>query len=159
MQIIPIVWDLIKQFKRQCRSMGWWVSLYEDIIYASGEYHNFLCAKKVYPKTFKAISLSNLYPIRENDIMYRLVNVSYTAWILQEKPSEDIFVILAENQNMRMHVAVYDLSEAYSRNPICMKLNETGSIVFQEFEKFLRDEYRLNLVNKLPLPQTKKTAK
>lgn len=148
---IPIVWDLIKQFKRRCKLRGWWASPYEDVIYAGGEYHNFLCAKRVYPKTFKIISLNNLYPVRENDTMYRLVNVSYTAWILQEKPPEDIFRILDEDQGMRSHIAVYDLSEAYFEKPICIKLNETSSIVFREFERFLREEYRLSLVDRLLL--------
>ncbi|MEM2273026.1 MAG: hypothetical protein QXX56_02275 [Candidatus Bathyarchaeia archaeon] len=149
MQSIPVVWDLIRQFKHQCRLMGWWVSPYEDIVYAEGEYHNFLCARKVYPKTFKTIAFSNLYPVRENDVFYRLVNVSYTAWIFQERPPEDIFAIIAVDRDMRKHIAIYDLSEAYSKGPICMKINETKSIVFQEFEKFLKNEYYIELVNRL----------
>lgn len=150
MRSIPVVWDLIRQFKHQCRLMGWWVSPYEDVIYASGEYHNFLCTRRVYPKTFKIITFSHLYPVRENDVFYRLVNISYTAWIFQEKPPEDILLMVIRDSDMRKHVAIYDLSEAYSERTICMKINETRSIVFQEFEKFLKSEYRLDLVSRLP---------
>lgn len=157
MQNIPVIWDLIKQFKRQCKLMGWWASLYEDIVYADGEYHNFFCAKKVYPKTFRVISLSSLYPVRENDMIYRLVSVSYVAWILQEKPPEDIFKMLDEDQRMRRRVAVYDLSEAYSEKPVCIRLNETNSVVFREFERFLKEEYNINLVNKLLFPKVGRT--
>lgn len=153
MKIIPLVWDLIRQFKRHCKSMGWWVSPYEDVIYADGEYHNFICAKKVHPKTFRAIAFNQRYPVRESDRLYRLVNISYMAWIFQEKPSGDIFAILAEDQDIRRHTAIYDLSDAYSERAICIKVNETKSIVFQEFERFLRDEYCLNLINRLPLLQ------
>lgn len=149
MQLLPIVWDLVKQFKRRCRLLGWWVSQYDDIIYVNGEYHNLLCAKRVYPKTFRVIARSHFHPLRENDMLYRLVNISYTAWIFQEKPHEDIFVIVAENENLRKHMAIYDLSETYSGRPICMKINETKSIVFQEFERFLKSEYHINMVNKL----------
>lgn len=149
MRSIPLVWDLIKQFKCQCKLMGWWVSPYEDIIYAGGEYHNFFCARKVYPKTFKVISLSHIYPVRENDIFYRLVNVSYTAWIFQERPSEDMFMMVASDHDMQKHIAIYDLSGAYSERPICIKINETKSIVFQEFEKFLKNEYNIDLINKM----------
>ncbi|MEM1586665.1 MAG: hypothetical protein QXX99_04305 [Candidatus Bathyarchaeia archaeon] len=150
MRSIPVVWDLIKQFKHRCRSMGWWVSPYEDVIYAEGKYHNFLCVRRVYLKTFKAIALSHFYPVRENDMLYRLVNISYMAWILQEKPTEDILMTVAGDHDMRKHVAVYDLSEAYSEKTICRKINETRSIVFQEFEKFLKNVYHIDLVSILP---------
>lgn len=150
MKLVPIVWDLVKQFKQRCRLMGWWVSPYDDIIYADGEYHNFLCVKRVYPRTFRAIAFSHLYPIRENDMFYRLVNISYTAWILQERPYEDIFMMVAEDRDMQKHMAIYDLSEAYFGRPICARVNETRSIVFREFERFLKSEYNIEMINKLP---------
>lgn len=155
MQTIPAIWDLIRRFKSQCRSMGWWVSPYDDIVCVGGEYHNFICTKRVYPKTFKIIALNNVYPLRENDIYYRLINVSYRAWVIQEKPPEDVYLILAENRDLREHTAIYDLSEATSDKPTCIKMNETKSVVFQEFERFLREECRINLVSKTMFTQSR----
>lgn len=37
--------------------------------------------------------------------------------------------------------ALYDLSEVYQGKPLCLKLNETDSLVFEEFEKFLKKTY------------------
>ncbi|MEM1515712.1 MAG: hypothetical protein QXH24_06700 [Candidatus Bathyarchaeia archaeon] len=111
---------------------------------ADGEYHNFLCVKRVYPKTFRVIALSHLHPVRENDVLCKLVNISYTAWILQERPHEDIFVMVTENKKMQKHMAVYDLSEIYSGKPVYTRINETKSVVFQELERFLRSECNID---------------
>jgi len=42
-------------------------------------------------------------------------------------------------------VALYDLNQAYRGELTCLKLNETGSLVFQEFERFLNAEYGIKL--------------
>lgn len=45
-----------------------------------------------------------------------------------------------------------DLDQAYAVRGICLKLNETDSVVFQEFERFLNREYKIELrpIYKLP---------
>jgi len=42
-----------------------------------------------------------------------------------------------ENTELLRRTAIYDLSWAYSGKPLCLKLNETDSQVFKEFENFL----------------------
>lgn len=147
---IPMVWDLIDQFKRKCKMRGWWVSKYEDVIRADGAYHVFLWARRVHPKTFRSVTLSHCYPIRENELSYKVVNVSYTAWVFPERPPESILAIICEDSFLRKCTAIYDLSEAYYEKPICLKFNETDSIVFREFEVFLKSEYCIDLVSRLP---------
>lgn len=149
MKSLPKIWDLIDHFKCKCRLRGWWVSDYEDIIHVDGEYHNFLWARRVYPKTFKSVITNHCYSIREG-LSYRTINVSYTAWLFPEPPLENIILFIAENPHLLKNTALYDLSEAYRGRDLCLKLNNTGSIVFREFETFLREEYGLNLMDKLP---------
>lgn len=149
---IPMVWDLIEQFKHKCKMRGWWVSRYEDVIQANGEYHVFLWARRVHPKTFRSITLSQCYPVREHELSYKVVNVSYTAWVFPEKPPESIFMFICEDSLLRRCTAIYDLSEVYCGKPECLKLNETNSVVFREFEGFLESDYNIDLVSKLPLP-------
>ncbi|MBS7606422.1 hypothetical protein KEJ14_01070 [Candidatus Bathyarchaeota archaeon] len=146
---LPKVWELIDRFKHICKSRGWWVSEYEDVINANGEYHNFLWARKIYPRTFKSVVSNHFCPIRDG-LSYRIVNVSYTAWIFSEPPIENLISFVIDNPHLLRSTALYDLSKAYMGSRLCLKLNETESIVFREFEDFLEKEYGLNLINKLP---------
>lgn len=147
----PDIWELIDQFKHRCRLKGWWVSNYEDVVHANGEYHNFLWARKIYPRTFRSVIANQHYPIREG-LSYRIVNVSYTAWISREHLPESLISFVAEDPHLLKSIALYDLSEAYLGKCICLKLNETRSVVFQEFERFLEKEHGLNLRERLPPP-------
>jgi len=51
--------------------------------------------------------------------------------------------VITENPALLKTNAIYDLSEVYSGTPICLKLNETDSEVFKEFEKFLEKEWKM----------------
>jgi len=146
---LPSVWELIDQFKRICRLRGWWVSDYEDVVHANGEYHSFLWARKVYPRTFRSVITNHNCPIREG-LSYKIVNVSYTAWISPEHLPENLILFVTENPHLLKSTALYDLSEAYLGKQTCLKLNETRSVVFHEFERFLEKEYNINFVNRVP---------
>ncbi len=146
---LPKVWDLIEQFKYKCRLKGWWVSDHEDVVHANGEYHNFLGVRRVHPNTFKSVATNHYCPIREG-LSYRTVNVSYRAWVFSEHPSENLVKIIAKNPSLLKSTALYDLSEAYGGKPVCLKINETRSVVFHEFEVFLEREYHLSLMDRLP---------
>ncbi|MEM1602117.1 MAG: hypothetical protein QXS10_06750 [Candidatus Bathyarchaeia archaeon] len=148
---VPRVWDLISQFKIRCREKGWWVSEYEDVVNVNGEYHCLFGVRKVYPKTFKSVVTHHCTPIRDG-ASYRIVNVSYMAWIFQEYLPESLVLIVMEDPRLLKTTALYDLSETYSGKPIYLRLNETGSVVFQEFERFLKAEYGLNFLERLPPP-------
>ncbi len=53
--------------------------------------------------------------------------------------------IVAENSELSKRIAIYDLSLAYAGKPVCLKLNETDSPVFQEFERFLEKKCGVKL--------------
>jgi len=137
---LPNVWDLIDRFMECCRSKRWNVYKNEDLIDAENEYHKFIWVHHLHPSTFKRVVLNPLCPIREG-ASYRIVRVSYTAWILPETPSKSIWQMVKEAPNLSRTVALYDLSWAYREKPMCLKLNETESTVLQEFERFLNAEY------------------
>jgi hypothetical protein len=69
------------------------------------------------------------------------VDVAYTAWLFSEAPSEELLQTVAENPELSKRTAIYDLSWAYSQKPLCLKLNQTDSRVFQEFENFLEKKW------------------
>ena len=146
---LPGIWELIDQFKRICRLRGWLASDYEDVVYANGEYHNFLWARKIYPRTFRSVITNHYCPIREG-LSYKIVNISYTAWISPERLPENLISFITENPCLLKSTALYDLSEAYFGKQTCLKLNETKSVVFQEFERFLEKKYDVNFVNRVP---------
>lgn len=146
---LPNVWDLIDRFKDKCRLRGWWTPEFEDIVYAGGVYHNFVPARKVYVKTFKSIIANRRCFIRCG-LSYKMVDASYIAWVFSRHPSEDIVLTIAKNPQLLERVALFDLGDVYMGKPTCLKINETKSIVFREFERFLKVEYNLSLVKRLP---------
>jgi len=112
----PKIWELLKSFKEQCQSRGWKTSGFEDWVKTDDKYHNFL------------------------DISYHIVDVSYTAWLFPQTPSKKLVATVVNNPELSKRTAIYDLSWAYAGKPVCLKLNETESTVFQEFERFLTDK-------------------
>lgn len=146
---VPDVWDLIDEFKNRCKSMGWRVSDFEDVIYAEEAYHNFVPVRRVHIKTFNSV-VANCRCFIRNGTSYKAVNVSYIAWVFSKHPSEDIVLSIIENPLLLRRIALFDLGDAYAGKPICLKINETKSIVFTEFEKFLKTGYNLSLINRVP---------
>ncbi len=133
---IPKVWELLNRFKGQCESKGWKTSEDGDWVKKGDEYHNFLWTRTVHPSTFEKVATNNRCAIR-NGISYQIVDVSYTAWVFPETPSEELMQIVTENPELTRRNAIYDLSFAYAGKPVCLRLNETDSTVFREFERFL----------------------
>lgn len=151
MTAFPKVWEIIEDFKFRCRSRGWRAFEYEDLVEAEGEYHSFVWARKVHFNTFKKIVMKPQCSVREG-ISYRTISVSYMAWVLPETPSESMTRMVAEEPQLSRRIAIYDLCEAYAGRSLCSKLNETESVVFHEFEKFLSTEYDIKFkpIYKLP---------
>ncbi len=137
---MPKVWDLLKRFKETCRRRGWKTSDYEDIVKIDDEYHNFIGTRTIHPSTFKRIVTNKKRAVPEGK-SYRIIDVSYTAWVFQQPPSEQLVETLIVNSELSKRTALYDLSGLYQGKPLCLKLNETGSLVFDEFEKFLTKAY------------------
>lgn len=141
---LPRVWDLLKCFKESCRRKGWKTSDYEDIIKIDEEYHNFIGARTTHPSTFKRITSSKKCAVSEGQ-SYRVINVSYTAWVFQQPPSEKLVDTLRRDSELSKKTALYDLSMTYQGKPLCLRLNQTDSLVFDEFEKFLKETYGIEI--------------
>jgi len=144
MMVIPRVWELIGCFKDECHSRGWITSENEDWIKVNDEFHNFLWTRNIHPSTFKKIVSVNKCAVKQG-ISYQVVSVAYTAWVFPETPPETLVHTVAKDPKLAERIAIYDLSNAYSGNPICLKLNKTGSRVFQEFENFLEKKLGVEL--------------
>lgn len=143
---LPKVWELIKSFKCQCHERGWKTCENEDWIQVGNEYHNFLWTQTVHPSTFEKIALNNKCAIRKGP-EYQVVDVSYTAWLFSQSPSEGLLEKFEEYPEIREQTAIYDLSGVYTTNPVCSKLNDTQSTVFKEFEMFLENKWGVNLLS------------
>jgi len=153
---IPKVWELIDLFKGQCQLKGWKTSEHEDWVKTGDdEYHNFLWIQTVHPSTFEKIAVNHKCAIRKG-VSYQVVDVSYTAWLFPQSPPENLTQTVKENPELSRRTAIYDLSLAYAGKPLCLKINETDSTVFKEFEKFLEKELRVEIkpVHKLPALKT-----
>ncbi len=137
---VPLVWDLLKRFKESCQRKGWKTSDYDDIVMIDDEYNNFIGTRTIHPSTFKRIASSKKLAVPEGK-SYRVIDVSYTAWVFQQPPSEQLVKTLTKDSELSKKTALYDLSGVYRGKPLCLKLNETDSVAFDEFEKFLKKTY------------------
>ncbi|MFA5364085.1 MAG: hypothetical protein WC325_02760 [Candidatus Bathyarchaeia archaeon] len=150
---LPKVWSLIDAFKNRCCSIGWENCETEDWIKTEdGKYHNFLWMPTIHISTFEEIVSDSRCGIRKTN-SYEVVKVSYMAWLLQEKPPRYLIGAIKENPELSEKTALYDLSRAYAGENVCRKLNETQSIVFQEFEQFLENEWQIELKKIDTMPQ------
>lgn len=137
---MPQVWELLKNFKDLCSRQGWKTSDYEDLVKMDGEYHDFIGTRTIHPSTFRRIAFNKRRAVPDGK-SYRNVDISFTAWVFQQQPSEQLIETLAVDQELSKKTALYDLSGAYQGKPLCLKLNETNSPVFDQFEKFLKETY------------------
>jgi hypothetical protein len=137
---VPRVSELVCYFKNEAESRGWEASQHEDWVKVGNEYHNFLWTRTVRPATFKKIAEEHKCAIRRG-VSYQVVDVNYTAWLFSETPPEELLQMMEENPWLFKKIAIYDLSWINSEKPICLKLNQTDSRVFQEFENFLEKNW------------------
>ena len=137
---LPRVWELLRSFKEWCRLKGWKTCEESDWIRVGHEYHDFVWARNVQPSTFVKVSQSPKCTVHDG-CNYRVVNASYVAWLFQQPPSEGLLQSLAESSELYERTALYDLSQIYQGNPVCLKLNTTKSLVFKEFENFLEENW------------------
>ena len=135
---IPKVWEILDRFKDFCQSKEWKTSKHEDWVMADNKYHNFLWVRKVYPSTFLKVATNHKCAIHEG-VSYQVVKTTYTAWVFPEKPPKMLVQTVIDNEELLKGTAIYDLSSVYAGRPLCLRLNETDSVVFREFEKFLQE--------------------
>lgn len=144
MMTVPRVWELIGYFKDECHLKGWKTSENEDWVKVDDEYHNFLWARNIHPSTFNRIITACKCAIKQG-ISYQVVKVAYTAWLFPESPSEVLVQTVTDNPELTKRIAIYDLSYVYAGKPVCLRLNETKSKVFKEFENFLERRWGVKL--------------
>ncbi len=137
MKDIPKVLDILKIFKDECRLRGWKPSQNEELINVNGNYHNFLWVKSIHPSTFTRVAANPKFAVKSG-LSYKVVQVSYVAWLFQQPPPNELLQLVYEKPEIAKHNAIYDLSWTYAGKPYCLKINFTGSIVFKEFEEFLK---------------------
>jgi hypothetical protein len=148
--VISRVWEILSKFKLFCISLGWKTSESEDWVEMEGNYHSFLWTRDVHPSSFRRIALEKKCVVREG-ASYRVVEASYSAWLLSHTPSEELVRTICENPALSKSVALYDLSQVTKGKDLCVRLNNTGSQVFQEFEKFLQSELKVRVEPLSPL--------
>ncbi|NIR88106.1 hypothetical protein GWO13_11415, partial [Candidatus Bathyarchaeota archaeon] len=102
-----------------------------------------LWIRKIHPSTFNSVAADQTRAIQEGK-SYRAIDVSYNAWICATPLPESLKQIIARKPKLLNRNAVYDLSAIFTRGAV-EKLNKTDSEVFQEFERFLRDELQFEL--------------
>jgi hypothetical protein len=141
---MPRVWEILNKFKDVCNFHGWRTSENEDWIKIDDQYHSFLWARDVHLSSFKRIVSNRKCVVREG-LSYRIVEASYTAWLFSETPSEALVRTVSDNADFSGRIALYDLSFMLKGEKLCVKLNNTDSPVFQEFEHFLKDELKVKL--------------
>jgi hypothetical protein len=141
---MPRVWEILKKFKDVCRVRGWKTSESEDWVEIDDKYNSFLWARDIHPSSFERIA-SNRKCVIQEALSYRVVDASYTAWLFSETPSDTLVKTVFENPDFSERIALYDLSPLLEGKNLCAKLNHTDSPVFQEFERFLRNELKVKL--------------
>jgi hypothetical protein len=141
---MPRVWEILEKFKEACRFRGWRISKNEDWVETGEHYHNFLLTKDIHPSSFQKIVTNGKCIVREG-LSYRVVDASYTAWLFSEMPSEYLVKTVSDNPDFSGRIALYDMSPLLEGKNLCVKLNNTNSEVFQEFERFLKNEFKVKL--------------
>jgi hypothetical protein len=141
---MPKIQEILKRFEDLCKFHGWKTSEKDDWIETENGYHNFLWARNIHPSSFKSIAASRKCVVREG-LSYRVVEASYTAWLLSEEPSETLVKTIFENPDFSKKMALYNLSPVLEGKNLGFKLNHTDSTVFQEFENFLEKELKVKL--------------
>lgn len=145
---LPRVWELLKSFKEFCKRKGWKTNEDSDWVRLDHEYHDFVWARNVPPSTFVKLSKNPKCTVRDG-CNYHVVNASYVAWLFQQPPSESLLQWMAEIPELCERTALYDLSQVYQGNPVCLRLNTTRSLVFKEFESFLAENWGVTVKNRL----------
>ncbi len=138
---IPNILEMIDSFMNRCRLKGWEIIENETVVKSEGEYHNLIWIRELHPPTFERVAEYDEVAISDG-AAYKTLETSYTAWICFKTSCESLMQIMTQKPELLRRNAVYDLSQAFI-NRTCVKLNETASEVFHDFERFLLDDLRI----------------
>jgi len=138
------IWNLLEEFKEYCKRRDWNFHEKVDVIEVGNEYHRFIWTSHLYPKTFRRVVTYPSYCIQEG-VNSRKIRISYVAWLLLKDPSISLMKMISEMPGVTKRVAIYNISSALTGRRECQRLNETNSVVFAEFERFLKSKYKMKL--------------
>ena len=138
------IWDILGKFKSLCQRRGWKTCESEDWVRTDEGYHNFLWTKNVHFSSFKRIASNGKCVVPEG-LSYRVLSASYTAWLFSDTPPETLIRTVLQNPDFSSRIALYDLSPLLEGRNLCVRLNNTDSPVFKEFESFLRKDLRVKV--------------
>jgi lipopolysaccharide biosynthesis glycosyltransferase len=150
--------EIIRRFIDYCNKLkGWQTYGNEDLVQVKNSFHQLIWTQNLMPETFKSVVMdpsctiqSRIESLAPFDYVepgisqkgpYRMVRVSFMAWVLPKQPSIAILEFFEKKPQIQNRVALYDLSRFFRSEPICAKLNKTKSPVFDEFESFLINCY------------------
>lgn len=145
---MPKIWEILTKFKQTCKVREWKTCESHDWVKTAEDYHNFLCVAEINTSSFRRIVSNRKCVVREG-VSYNVVEASYIAWLFSKRPSEDLVRAAISNPDFFTRTAIYDMSPILDGKRFCLKINNTDSTVFQEFEMFLQHELKVNFK---PLP-------
>jgi len=99
------------------------------------EYHAFIWCHHMTPATFKSLVDSKRVSLSNGD-SWSVQKVDYMAVICTSGLTRELIETAKSKRQALNRVTLYDLNNA-------CKMGRTVSPVFQEFEKFMRNEFRL----------------
>lgn len=137
------IWEILNKFKKVCKRRGWKTCENDDWVEIDKNYHSFVCAGDIHSSSFRKIASGKKCTIREGH-SYNVVEASYVAWLFSRKPSQSLMETVLDIPDFCETTAMYDLSPLLDGKRFCLKLNNTGSAVFQEFETFLQEDLGVN---------------
>lgn len=143
--MIPKVWELVNGFEEWVnKEKSWKVNKFYDLIAVENEYYKFFWTQNFHIQTFKKILQRQSCSLGEH-LSYRTVKISYMVWMLNKTPEPAVWNLIKGTPCLSKRVSIYALSEPFGGVPNCLKLNETGNIVLEEFENFLTRKYGIKL--------------
>jgi hypothetical protein len=81
----------------------------------------------------------------QKGLFYNVVEPSHLAWLFSEVPSKDFVKTVFQNPDFSRRIAIFDFSPFLEGKNLCVKLNNTDSPVFHEFEVFLQNELKVKV--------------
>jgi hypothetical protein len=151
------VWEILSRFMRVCKHMGWKTSEDDNWVEVSNSVHSLVWTTEVHPSSFRRI-VSNKKCVIKEGVCYHVVEPSYTAWLFSQSPSDEVLRTVTGNSAFSDKVALYDLSHLSHGENVCVKLNNTDSLVFKEFEDFLEEELKVKLQSLPALPSVENVS-
>lgn len=146
---VPTPLSLVELFFEHCREMGWITGEFLDFVKHDDKYYCFVWVKSSYQERIPEILMDNRSSILEEG-GYGIRRLNYRALIFQDPPPPSLVSTVAGNSRLSERVAVYDLSPLYRGDEVCRCLNGTGTLVYHEFEDFLRRRYSVTFVSLEP---------